>query len=58
MTITRKLFDVKRLVLGALLALGVAGVALTALPADHASATEQRNCYPRNFTSDNQCVPH
>lgn len=48
--------SVKRLVLGALLALSVAGAALVALPADEASAGRFPNCHP-NFYSDNPCVP-
>ena len=51
-----KLTAVKRLVLGALFVLGVAGVALTVLPADQASAGRLPNCHP-NFYSDNPCVP-
>lgn len=54
---TMKRTAMRRLVLGALLALGVAGVALTALPADQASAGRFPNCHP-NFYSDNPCVPH
>lgn len=54
---TMKLVSVKRLVVSALLALAVAGVAATALPADDAAAGRMRNCYPNNYTSDNQCAP-
>lgn len=46
----------KRLVLGALLALGLAGAVLTAMPAEHASAGRIPNCYPNHY-SDNPCVP-
>jgi hypothetical protein len=50
------LISIKRLVLGALLALSVAGFAMMVLPADQASAGRIPNCHP-NFMSDNPCVP-
>jgi hypothetical protein len=46
----------KRLVLGALLALVVADAALTAMPAEHADAGRFPNCHPNHY-SDNPCVP-
>jgi hypothetical protein len=47
---------VQRLLLSALLAFAVAGIAAMALPADDAAAGRFPNCHP-NFYSDNPCVP-
>ena len=51
-----KLTAMKRLALSALFVVGVAGAALTALPADQASTGRLPNCHPNHY-SDNPCVP-
>ncbi len=48
--------SLQRLVVGAVLALALAGAALTVLPADRADAGRFPNCHPNHY-SDNPCVP-